>query len=314
MRRVRSGRVACGRDVAAPRVLRPSAAPWTGAAGWARDVRGVLGDSPPPSVMRDSRATRRRAIAMLVRRSTRGDQSALADLCEAFRVPLRAFFARRGVVHEALDDAVQETFARLVRAVRVRTAPERHFGPWLFGIAGHVRVDAFRERCRADRVKRAATDRARVEGETAVIAEWDTDDLASALDALPADLHQVLLLRCEGLSYAEIAARTGLTVGGVTMRLHRARALLRRLLEGRGESVYARAGPPSGRRAMSVRCRRVRPIKATVGGSPWPPSAGGRRPPESRDLLPRRRCRISGRASWPRRRGTANPRGTRRPV
>jgi len=50
----------------------------------------------------------------------------------------------------------------------------------------------------------------------------------AALDTLPEDQALVIRLRAiEGLSYADIAARTGLTEGTVTSRLSRARAALR---------------------------------------------------------------------------------------
>ena len=49
-----------------------------------------------------------------------------------------------------------------------------------------------------------------------------------ALDSLPAEQAALIRLRAiEGLSYAQIAARTGLSEGTVTSRLSRARAALR---------------------------------------------------------------------------------------
>ncbi len=53
----------------------------------------------------------------------------------------------------------------------------------------------------------------------------------AALDALPEDQRTLLRLRVlEGLSYAEIAAQTGLPLGTVTSRLSRGRRALRRSL------------------------------------------------------------------------------------
>jgi RNA polymerase sigma-70 factor (ECF subfamily) len=56
-------------------------------------------------------------------------------------------------------------------------------------------------------------------------------DLLAALDHLPDDQQQIILLvSLEGVSYAEAAAITGVPVGTVMSRLSRARERLRHLL------------------------------------------------------------------------------------
>lgn len=62
----------------------------------------------------------------------------------------------------------------------------------------------------------------------------------AALDALPEDQRALLRLRAvEGLSYAEIAAETGLPMGTVTSRLSRGRRALRRALGLPADAVVA---------------------------------------------------------------------------
>lgn len=57
-------------------------------------------------------------------------------------------------------------------------------------------------------------------------------DTLAALDKLPADQADLIRMRAiEGLSYAQIAARTGLAEGTVTSRLSRARVALRDILD-----------------------------------------------------------------------------------
>ncbi|MGI3184881.1 RNA polymerase sigma factor [Nioella aestuarii] len=57
-------------------------------------------------------------------------------------------------------------------------------------------------------------------------------DALAALDKLPADQADLIRMRAiEGLSYAQIAARTGLAEGTVTSRLSRARMALRTILD-----------------------------------------------------------------------------------
>ncbi|MNN92073.1 ECF RNA polymerase sigma factor SigE [compost metagenome] len=56
-------------------------------------------------------------------------------------------------------------------------------------------------------------------------------DLLAALDRLPDDQRQIMLLvSLEGVSYAEAAAITGVPVGTVMSRLSRGRERLRQLL------------------------------------------------------------------------------------
>ena len=61
-------------------------------------------------------------------------------------------------------------------------------------------------------------------------------DMARALDSLPPEQREILLLiGMEGVSYEEAAAITGVPVGTVMSRLHRGRERLRRLMNGNGE-------------------------------------------------------------------------------
>lgn len=70
--------------------------------------------------------------------------------------------------------------------------------------------------------------------------------MLEALDDLPEAQAALLRLRAvEGLSYAEIAAATGLPLGTVTSRLSRGRRALRRRLGAEGEEVMA--DPPGSR-------------------------------------------------------------------
>jgi RNA polymerase sigma-70 factor (ECF subfamily) len=57
-------------------------------------------------------------------------------------------------------------------------------------------------------------------------------ELATALDELPADQRQVILLvALEGMSYSEVAETVGVAPGTVMSRLSRGRARLRQLME-----------------------------------------------------------------------------------
>lgn len=64
------------------------------------------------------------------------------------------------------------------------------------------------------------------------IDESERENLAAALDRLPQEFREVLVLReLQELSYKEIARVTGVPVGTVMSRLARARDRLRRVLK-----------------------------------------------------------------------------------
>lgn len=70
-------------------------------------------------------------------------------------------------------------------------------------------------------------------------------ELEQALHRLPPDQREVLLLVClEGMSYEQVAAVTGVPIGTVMSRLHRARERMRGLLGGERRP----AGKPTVRR------------------------------------------------------------------
>ena len=131
------------------------------------------------------------------------------------------------------DDLVQDTLERawaksgLWRGVADMRA-------WLFGIMHNVHTDGARRR----RLATVAIDEDTPEiavpgaqGERLAVL-----DLQAALDQLPIEQRQILLLvALEDMSYADAAATLGIPVGTVMSRLSRGRARLRALLEDRAE-------------------------------------------------------------------------------
>ncbi|GAB4452048.1 MAG: hypothetical protein OHK0029_02320 [Armatimonadaceae bacterium] len=67
--------------------------------------------------------------------------------------------------------------------------------------------------------------------EQAVLDQELTERIQRAIDALPLDYREVLLLQQEDLSYEEIAEITGLSVPAVKTRLHRARLKIKQRLD-----------------------------------------------------------------------------------
>jgi RNA polymerase sigma factor (sigma-70 family) len=148
---------------------------------------------------------------------------------------LQRFLARRVVRAEDADDLAQEVFARLLR---VRNADlVRNPLSYLLGIATHV-VSEFRQRRQHERVlfdSGLADDLCEsCEDSTSpgVAEELELRErLDKALKRLP-PAHQLVLLlvKRDGLSYAEAAGAAGLSVHTIEKYVVEARARLRVLL------------------------------------------------------------------------------------
>jgi len=157
----------------------------------------------------------------------RGDPAALAQLLRLCQPDIRRYAQRNCLIGD-VDDAVQEALLVLSRklgSVRMLAA----FSGWLFQVV--------RRECH--RLARHALGHDPWDDERAEqwLASQDTaalrSELISALESLPADYLQVVLLRdFAELSIAEIAAETGGTVAAVKSRLHRARQMAREYLIG----------------------------------------------------------------------------------
>jgi len=146
-----------------------------------------------------------------------------------------------GIVRDPVEaeDLTQEVLLRAHRAVVGLRDPDRLL-PWLYRIATNLCRDRFRAEARTAAVVGSADD-----GEVA----GAPDDLAPRLDQvaecaemsecvqryvarLPDDYRAVILLHdAEGLTNAEIAQMLGISVPAAKIRLHRARAKLRALLQ-----------------------------------------------------------------------------------
>jgi RNA polymerase sigma factor (sigma-70 family) len=148
---------------------------------------------------------------------------------------LQRFLARRVAQPQDADDLAQEVFARLLR---VRNADlVRNPLSYLLGIATHV-VREFRQRKQHERVL-FDSDLAEVVAEhtdgapeQSVTEQFELRErLDKALKQLPAAHQLVLLLvKRDGLSYAEAAKAAGLSVHTIEKYVVEARARLRVIL------------------------------------------------------------------------------------
>lgn len=154
-----------------------------------------------------------------------GDAEAIEQLLTTCQIRVRRY-ARKHCEASDVDDAVQETLLVISRKIRALKAPAA-FASWVFVIVkrecGKLYRAMFRHEPLTDNLADQALAR-RTDDELRV-------DLIGALEALPENYREVLLLRdFEGLTIAEIKARLNEPAGAVKSRLHRARKTLRDLV------------------------------------------------------------------------------------
>jgi RNA polymerase sigma factor (sigma-70 family) len=173
-----------------------------------------------------------------------GERAGFEALVDRHRPRLRALaFALLGD-REDPEDVVQEALLRAYLGLASLREPAR-FRSWVSAIV----VNVARMRLRRPRRESASLEDLAGTGASLSWAEGpapeeavELEELArvvrEALEALPRPQREVVVLHyVDGLSCREIAARLGESAGTVRVRLHRARARLRKLLPGLAPSM-----------------------------------------------------------------------------
>ena len=165
----------------------------------------------------------------LMERIASGDQYAMEELIELWKMPMFRFFLRSLNHHEDAEDLTQRVFIRIYRSAE-RYLPHAKFSTWIFTIARNLLIDEIKKRKRRPQmvfdeyIERAGE----VEGGRS--AEL-TEILMQQLDLIPENHRTALLLRVQReLSYREIAEVMQSTEASVKTWIHRARLDLRKSL------------------------------------------------------------------------------------
>ncbi|HMA22916.1 MAG: RNA polymerase sigma factor [Gemmatimonas sp.] len=168
----------------------------------------------------------------LVAAATAGDVDAFAMLSRRYRETYTRFAVRMVGNRDEAEDVLQSAFIRAFRALDSCRDPAR-FGAWLYRIVANE--------CRTFVMRRARRDRRIVRDESqfhaaavdpAVDARETLEDVEYALAQLDVDQREAFLMKhVEDMSYEEMADVTGVGVSALKMRVKRACARLRELLE-----------------------------------------------------------------------------------
>lgn len=161
-------------------------------------------------------------------RAKSGDKAAFGRLVTKHqRKVLRMVVAMVGSLDAAMD-IVQDAFVRAYQALD-RFDEKLPFYPWLSRIAGNLAINYIKKSRHETTLDEEANEE--IAGDPSPLdnlqmAETDRRFLA-AVSELPAAYRTVFVMRnLEDLSYEEIAARLGISVGTVDSRLFRARRML----------------------------------------------------------------------------------------
>jgi RNA polymerase sigma-70 factor (ECF subfamily) len=165
----------------------------------------------------------------------RADTAALEELIRRISPPLLRYFAwssqgRSQAVRNDAEDLLQDCWIRIHRARHTYRSTEPVM-PWIYAIARHTRLDAYRKRRRLE--AREVLVAVLPEGLHQAAPETGTeaDAFEHLVASLPDSQREVLaMLKVSGMSLEEVARATSSTVGAVKQKAHRAYATLRRAL------------------------------------------------------------------------------------
>ncbi|MBY0411981.1 MAG: RNA polymerase sigma factor RpoE [Burkholderiaceae bacterium] len=186
----------------------------------------------------------------LVERAVAGDQRAFELLVIKYQRRIERLIGRMVRDTDLVQDIAQETFIRAYRALH-QFRGDAQFYTWLYRIAVNtakkalmdmkrnpiISENAFRNSDDDDETYRVGHELTSDETPETVLAAQEIAQMVNAaMEALPEDLRQAVVLReIEGLSYDEIATVMNCPIGTVRSRIFRAReaisAKVRPLLE-----------------------------------------------------------------------------------
>ena len=156
------------------------------------------------------------------------DQNAAGALVTRLSPAIFQFFLAQCRNRAEAEDLLQDFWLRIHKA-RATFRPGEPLMPWLYAIARRVRVDHYRKN---RRMKEFEIVTEQLPDKAAPNAAQPADPkIGDLLKSLPASQREVvLLLKVSGLSLEEVARTTGVSIGSVKQKAHRAYESLRKRL------------------------------------------------------------------------------------
>ncbi len=172
----------------------------------------------------------------IIRRCLDGDSDSYSVLVDRYKTMVYNLAYRMVGDEDTAKDLSQESFiAAYAGLERFRFGSK--FSSWLYSIVlnkcrDHLKLA--KDSVSTDEIAEILPD-SRTSPEEDAAASQSRDVLQQALDALPEEYREVLILKhIEELDYEEISAVTGAGIAALKVRAHRGREMLRKILEQAG--------------------------------------------------------------------------------
>ena len=163
----------------------------------------------------------------LMERFKQGDESAFVELYRRYNRRVYAYSVKMVGSKERAEDLFQEIFIRVAR--KREHFKQGNFAAWLFAIARNLCLNALRDK--VEHVPLEDVQETLQSPADEMEFEITSDILRTAIEQLPADLREVLVLRVyDGFSYNEIAEITETKLATVKVRIFRAKQKLQEIL------------------------------------------------------------------------------------
>jgi RNA polymerase sigma-70 factor, ECF subfamily len=151
-----------------------------------------------------------------------GNAQAYQQLLQRASSLVRAYLRRRlSSAPDEIEDLLQETLLA-IHTKRHTYRREEPFTPWLYAIARYKMIDCLRRRAQHEALNDPFDDELEWLGADDADAGASNKDLAVMLAALPAN-HRLAIqhTKLQGLSVAEAAALTGMSISAIKVGVHR---------------------------------------------------------------------------------------------
>ena len=129
-----------------------------------------------------------------------------------------------------VEDLCEDVFVKAFAAADSFDPSKASAGTWLYSITRNTVIDYCRRFHPTEEIPEDISDECRTED--GIIESETLEELAAALEDLPAELTDVIVLHYyDGMPLTEIAATLGISYGAVKIRHNKALALLRAALK-----------------------------------------------------------------------------------
>jgi RNA polymerase sigma-70 factor (ECF subfamily) len=181
------------------------------------------GGTPPGQSVRGA------GLEALMTAYQQSDHEAAATLVARISPPIFQFFLAQSRNRAEAEDLLQDFWLRIHKA-RATFRPGEPLLPWLYAIARRVRVDHYR-RTKRVRDHEVLSDQLPEKASVPDSARQTVPKMTELLKSLPESQREtLLLLKVSGMSLEEVARATGVSIGSVKQKAHRAYESLRKRL------------------------------------------------------------------------------------